>query len=107
MLLVYITTAITTYTIYMYIQYTVNANCTVGQVRLADGSTTYEGRVEVCRSGVWVAIYDSGWSYYDALVVCRQLGYPYQCKEMNANYLCMLHVYICICMRITFRFKII
>ena len=59
---------------------TVNSGCTEGQVRLADGSTAYEGRVEVCRSGVWVAIYDSGWSYNNALVVCRQLGYPYQCE---------------------------
>ena len=65
--------------------YVVTSSCTEGQVRLADGSTTYEGRVEVCHGGVWVAIYDSGWSYYDALVVCRQLGYPYKCKDMNAN----------------------
>ena len=86
-----------------YIQYTVGSNCTEGQVRLADGSTTYEGRVEVCRGGVWVAIYDSGWSYYDALVVCRQLGYPYQCKEMNANYYNVSYMYICICLRMHLR----
>ena len=67
----------------------VNSSCTDGQVRLADGSTTYEGRVEVCRSGVWVAINDSTWSYYDALVVCRQLEYPYQCKEMNSSHYCV------------------
>ena len=57
-----------------------SSSCTEGQVRLADGSTAYEGRVEVCHDRVWVAIYDSGWSYNNALVVCKQLGYPYLCK---------------------------
>ena len=39
-----------------------------------------EGRVEVCRGGVWGAVYDSGWNFNDAQVTCRQLGYPSECE---------------------------
>ena len=49
-------------------------------MRLVDGSTANEGRVELCSGGVWVAIYGSGWNYNDAVVVCRQLGYHYECR---------------------------
>ena len=50
--------------------------CTEGNVRLMDGASQNEGRVEVCVSGRWGTVCDDGWSYYDAQVVCRQLGYP-------------------------------
>ncbi|KAL5510616.1 hypothetical protein EMCRGX_G006184 [Ephydatia muelleri] len=67
----------------------VNTSCAEGQVRLVDGSTANEGQIEFCRGGVWVAIYGSGWNYNDAVVVCRQLGYHYECrsaeKGSNAN----------------------
>ena len=46
-----------------------------------------EGRVEVCRGGVWGAVYDySGWNFNDAQVTCRQLGYPSEC-ELQSKYL--------------------
>ena len=49
-----------------------------GDVILSDGSSYTEGRVEVCFNGSWVhAVYDDQWSYQDAQVVCKQLGYPY------------------------------
>ena len=49
--------------------------CTEGDVRLLEGSTSLEGRVEVCRSNAWGTVCHSGWTVEDARVVCRQLGY--------------------------------
>ena len=50
-------------------------NCTTGDARLVNGSTRYEGTVQVCIGGVWGTVCDTYWSEYDGRVVCRQLGY--------------------------------
>ena len=51
-------------------------DCQDGEVRLMNGSSvsSYEGRVEICFSGVWGTICSDGWDSREATVVCRQLG---------------------------------
>ena len=49
--------------------------CTHGYVQLVGGSTTNQGRVEVCVGQTWGTVCDDGFYSNDARVVCRQLGY--------------------------------
>ena len=51
--------------------------CSNGAVRLADGLTEFEGRVEICYNNRWGGVCGSSWDATEAAVVCRQLGHIY------------------------------
>ena len=53
------------------------AGCEDHDVKLVNGSSQNEGRVEICNDNQWGTVTDDGWSSNDAEVVCRQLGYRY------------------------------
>ena len=58
---------------YCYINYL--QGCIEGDVRLVNGHTRYEGRVEICANNIWGTVCRNGWSSTDTRVVCRQLGF--------------------------------
>lgn len=45
-----------------------------GAVRLVDGQSSLEGRLEICNNTVWGTVCNENWDESDARVVCRQLG---------------------------------
>ena len=52
------------------------SDCTNGDLRLSEGDSANEGRVEVCYGGIWGTVCDDHWGREEARVVCQELGYP-------------------------------
>ncbi|XP_024145323.1 neurotrypsin [Oryzias melastigma] len=48
---------------------------TDGATRLVGGAGSHVGRLEVFYQGQWGTVCDDGWTKFNTLVVCRQLGY--------------------------------
>ena len=59
--------------------------CGNGDLRLQDGESRLDGRVEICMEGIWGTICDNQWDNSDATVVCRQLGFSDQGLNCSAE----------------------
>ena len=64
--------------------------CHEGDVRLLEGSTKLEGRVEVCKNNGWGTVCDDGWSKPDATVVCRQLDFSVAGETHHSQLHCLV-----------------
>ena len=52
--------------------------CTHGEIRLANGPSAYEGRIELCFHGIWSGLcvdFSFLFNSHNAAVACQQLGY--------------------------------
>ena len=54
--------------------------CAPGEIRLQGSFQNGSGRVEVCKNNAWGTVCDDSWDNSNAMVVCRQLGYPFSSK---------------------------
>ena len=59
-----------------YCNITILVQCLDGDIRLSEGDTEREGRLEVCLNQRWGTVSRSGWIVANIQVVCNQLGYP-------------------------------
>ncbi|XP_041372561.1 deleted in malignant brain tumors 1 protein-like [Gigantopelta aegis] len=50
--------------------------CQTTGVRLVNGATTYEGRVEILYGDRWISVCDDGFHQKEAAVICRSLSLP-------------------------------
>ncbi|XP_019863236.1 PREDICTED: deleted in malignant brain tumors 1 protein-like [Amphimedon queenslandica] len=63
------------------------STCTTGEVRLADGATEFEGRVEVCENRVWGSVCTvSSSNDGNAYTLCHELGYQGGIVLPNSNF---------------------
>ena len=61
--------------VFIVFQEEAKITCGNGAIRLANGLTEYEGRVEICYNNHWGGVCGNSWDTTEANVVCRQLGH--------------------------------
>lgn len=66
--------------------------CTQGAVRLVGGPNSREGRVEICNNNEWGTVCNNMWSTNDAVVVCKELGFPAVGKSDYQTLVLQLHI---------------
>ncbi len=72
-----------TFTVFQIVVfYIIIIDCTDGVLRLVDGSSYNEGRVEVCSNGRWGTVCNDGWTEREVSLVCSRLGFPTLSKAM-------------------------
>ena len=59
--------------------------CTDGEVRLGEGETAWEGRVELCLNGRWGTVGGNEWNQFNSHIVCNSLGYEFTGKLRRYN----------------------
>ena len=70
-------------------------DCDTGALRLANGTSMFEGRVEICYYNNWGTICDDSWNNTIARVVCRQLGFSTVGKFTLRFFLFGFHTSLC------------
>jgi len=65
---------------------TAPSNSTTHPIRLADGATDMEGRLEINYNGEWGTVCNDHFTQVDADVVCKQLGHGYAKKFSTNNW---------------------
>ena len=48
--------------------------CENGEIRLVDGHSEYEGRLEYCHNETWGTVCNDEWSFTETSAVCADLG---------------------------------
>ena len=72
------------------------AVCQDGNVRLRNGQSPTEGRVEICFNNQWGTVCDDLWSTSDGNVVCRQLGFSPN-GNTESYITSTVHIMVCFC----------
>ena len=62
------------------VHYKLGTSCTNGDVRLVNGTSKFNGRVEYCFEGEWAPL--CSLSTYAASLLCKQMGFTSTCKQM-------------------------
>ena len=53
------------------------ADCLNGELRLVEGETELEGRLEVCFGQRWGTVGNDGWTEVNSQVLCNAFGYDF------------------------------